>query len=137
MASQYGDRFATGRVPQSQGAVIRGRDDVRAIRTENGLNGMTGVPFQNGDRLAAGRVPDPHRLILGRRSNSRAVRAEGDGADPVPMPGHDGQKLALGQVPDANRVIGIIPSCGEPPAIGAHGTAKDRCVRDAAVPWSP
>ena len=79
MALQDADFGASARLPQPDGLVKGGRDDLLAVRAEIRPDDRAGVSFQSRQLLSRGRVPHAGgavRVIAEGRNQAAAVGAE-------------------------------------------------------------
>ena len=90
-------------VPQLQGVVERGRQDVLAVGRElDEGHGRVVVVDEGLEALAGGGVPDPAQPVVAAGDDQAAVPVEVDGGDGVRVGGQGLQALPRPHVPDTH-----------------------------------
>lgn len=93
-------------VPQLQGVVQRGRQDVLSVGREfNKRHRRIVIVDERLETLAACRVPDTTQSIVTRRHNQRSVPIEMHGGDRIGMGWEGLETLSRPHVPDAHRLV--------------------------------
>ena len=83
---QRPDLFASGDVPESEGAIAAARHEGLAVRSERDAADVVRV-LQDEELFAGGQVPQPSGIVaVGGRGQDLAIRRKGNRADVAPMP---------------------------------------------------